>query len=460
MRALSKIKTTDFNGFGVLFKVLMISSLTFFTAAQAIDIDWSEPYVVGPSSQKGRKVVRFSGQTEPNTTINLDKGGLRYYLADGSARVFSMSSDDRGQFPIGVGGDGTYAFDLNVPVRAIEVPITLKNDGETVKSTMNFRVPRGGGDIDDLTSLEKSYSAEATDDDDNYTRSRGKYTKKRDRGQIITRRKNRGLRNNDRVQVRSKRLNFKVYAGIGPSWVSLHQESNDVFYTVGPRGQQPTIPRTGLVHSESALAIPVWRLGASWDMSPKWNLNFVVRDTPLKYQPNANDNEITFPEGQANWTTARIGVTYNLKELSMGFFGLDFGAQVHSQPYYRLRNYQGTFNYEDARMLEPYIGARLRSHLDRKWPWEAYLHVSVPVYTDSDIFSGSGVGVEIGGGADRELMPGLSLGIWGYVQQYWLDTDYIRLRDTGPITDDDEDPFTSTYSLTSATIEARFTVRF
>lgn len=438
---------------------LFFSILFFVLGAQAIDLEWREPQVLGASSMKGRKIVRFSGQTDPNTVIRLQKG-TRYYLVDGAFRSFSLPREDRQQFPMDVGSEGTFAFDLNLPVRAIEVPLLLKNGKEERNSFLNFRVPARSVKIEDLSDLEKSYTAQATDDDDRYKRSRGKYTRERDQGQIITRRRRGALRNDDRVQLKRKRLNLKVYGSLGPSWTSLVQDSPDVLYSVVTPGSTLRENRTGFKLAESALVIPVWRLGAYWEMNQKWRFGLSVRDTPLIYEPNENDDPVTFPEGQSNWTTGRLEASYFFKQIPMGWLGLDFGVQLHSQPYYRLRNFDFVFNYEDSLMFDAFVGARIQSHKDRNWPWQAYFHVSVPFYTNSDVFSGSGVGLELGGGADKELMPGLSAGIWGYVQQYFLWTEYPFLQQSTPGTPDQELIYESSYSLTSMTIEARLTVRF
>jgi|GEM_PF-2862043 len=423
-------------------------------SVQAIDVEWKEPQVMGSSDQKGRKIVRFAGQTDPNTVIELQRG-TQYYLSDGSSRSFSLSAEDRRQFPISIGEDGYYVFDLHVPVKAIEVPLLMKNGKERRNSVLNFRVPLRAGKIENLSDLEKSYTSEATDDDDKYTRARGKYTKKRDRGQVITRRRNGGLRNDERVQVRRKRANIKFHGSLGPSWTALRQDSPDVLYSVeDPDGGGNRLNQTGFDHNKNALAIPVWRLGASWDMSPKWRFALSVRDTPLIYQPDAGLDSITFPKGQANWTTGQLSASYFFKQLSFGWLGADFGVQLHSQPFYRLRNEDNVFNYEDSLMIDAFVGVRLKSSEDRKWPWQAYAHVFVPFYTNSEVFSGTGVGFEVGGGADRELMPGLSGGIWGYVQQYFLYPEYTHTNNGT------ESLFTSSYSLTSATVEVRVTVRF
>ena len=180
----------------------------------------------------------------------------------------------------------------------------------------------------------------------------------------------------------------------------------------------------------------------------------------MQFEPEEGDYLITFPTGETSWMETQLGATYFYKDHSLGQLGVDFGFQYHSMPYYRLRNGSPSFVYFDASTYNVFIGGRLRSHRDRNWPWEAYARLIVPVVVaNTDVFEGSGFGLEVGGGADHELIPGIYAGVWGFGQWFWMSTEFTHMPLSsgvgGSATVHEVD-----YSLLMFSVEARLTVRF
>ena len=450
----------------VLQRLSAVFIVFFFSLSAAAEVEWYEPEVV-PESKivDGKRSLRFSGQTEPGSSIRLTKTKVRTYLENGNFRWVELSAKDKRQFPVRADGGGGFSFLLTLPVQPVELPLEI-NEGEGWESaTLNFRVPQTGGVVSDLTALEDSYSSANTRDDDDYQRSTGEYKSAEDIGQIIERRQNKAesRSENARERIVSRTFNLKLYGGLGPAWVSLHQDMPTVIYPTGPPIPPSIVQPTerGFVHDKNVISIPSWKVGAVYDLNQKWRLEFSIRDTPMQFEPDPGLYEITFPIGQTSWLEAQLGGTYFFKELSMGSLGIDFGLQYHSLPYYRFRNGTSTFVYFDAAAYNVFAGARLQSKRNRKWPWEAYARISVPFLTDSDVFEGTGFGLELGGGADHEIIPGLFVGVWGYWQLYLLSTEFTEMDlSSAPGVPGSSRVNEVDYNLMMLSLEARLTVRF
>lgn len=408
--------------------ILLLSLMTSATSAWA-RIRWDEPEVVPEDlARSDRRVVRFSGTLTPGALIRIRKNRLKIYPSNGQARLAQIPQKNRVQFPVVADKSGQFSFDLYLPTFAVEIPLEIKERRRAWRSqTLNFKVPESGK-ADDFQAIEESFRAQdhrmdkATMDYDFYTR-------KQDQGLLIQDRG--GKKGYDKSAI-------EVWGGLGFSYI---HNSVDVPSPVGAT-------------SDGSLVIPTFRFGGEWDYSQQFRFKAALRSTSGSTDNIGDSNT----QGRDfNWFEGQLAALYFSDKLrsKYGRLAFDFGLQLQTLPYFRLRQ-DGGFLIQSAYFASNTYNLHIGLHYEKKWNqvWnmEAYARYLYPVIAGDnfDVESTFPLFFELGGGVRRPLTQGLALGVYGQLHYLSMDTGYTAGAQS----------FTSDLSLVLMTVDLRLIADF
>jgi hypothetical protein len=158
--------------------------LCLFTLQAEARIQWQEPRVVPEKlKRKNRRVVRFSGRTEPGALVRIQKNKIKLFFDTGKTRWANIPQKNKVQFPMTADGDGQFSFELYLPMSAVEIPVQVKYSKRWRLETLNFRVP-DTGKARAFRAMEKSFQA-SDDEISKIEREDNYYSRKQDKGQLI-----------------------------------------------------------------------------------------------------------------------------------------------------------------------------------------------------------------------------------------------------------------------------------
>jgi len=408
--------------------ILLFSLLTSATSAWA-RIRWDEPEVVPENlTRSDRRVVRFSGTLTEGALIRIRKNRLKIYPSNSEARLAQIPQKNRVQFPVVANKSGRFSFDLYLPIFAVEIPLEIKERrGRWRTQTLNFNVP-DSGKADDFQAIEESFKAQ-DDRMDKATMDYDFYSRKQDQGMLIQDRS--GKKGYDKSSI-------EVWGGLGFSYI---HNSIGVPTPVGDT-------------SDGSLIIPTFRFGGNWDYSKDFRFKVALRSTS-----GSTDNigDINTQGRDFNWFEGQLAALYFSDRLSSRFgkFAFDFGLQLQTLPYFRLRSEGGPLiqsAYFASNTYNIHVGLHYERKWNRLWDMEAYARYLYPVITSDnfDVESTFPLFFELGGGIRRPLSRGLAMGVYGQLHYLSMDTSYSA----GP------QAFTSDLSLVLMTIDLRLMADF
>ncbi len=408
--------------------ILLLSLMTSATSAWA-RIRWDEPEVVPEKlARSDRRVVRFSGTLTEGALIRIRKNRLMIYPFDGRARLAQIPQKNRVQFPVVANKSGRFSFDLYLPTFAVEIPLEIKERRGAWRShTLNFKVP-DSGKADDFQAIEESFKAQ-DERMDKATMDYDFYTRKQDQGLLIQDRG--GKKGYDKSAI-------EVWGGLG---FSYFHNSIDVPLPVGAT-------------SDGSLVIPTFRFGGEWDYSQKLRFKVAIRSTSGSTDNIGDSNT----QGRDfNWFEGQLAALYFSDRLQSkyGRLAFDFGLQLQTLPYFRLRQ-EGVFLIQSAYFASSTYNLQIGLHYEKKWNqvWdmEAYARYLYPVIAGDnfDIESTFPLFFELGGGVRRPLTQGLALGVYGQLHYLSMETSYSAGAQS----------FTSDLSLVLMTVDLRLIADF
>lgn len=383
-------------------KFFLLPILFLLVSKAEARIEWSEPEVVPEKLvRRNRRVLRFSGVTEPGAQVRIRKNRIKLYLDNGKTRLAKIPQKNKIQFPVVADQDGSFSFDLYLPTIAVEIPIESKQGGAWKTQTLNFRVPDAGV-ANDFQAIEESFQdqdarMQTLERTDNY------YSRKYDQGMVVRDRHGRA---------RFTRTKLRGWGGLGLSYFS-----NDI-------GLAPPVGST----SGSTLVIPTWRLGLDWDYSKKVNFKAALRST------SGSTDDIGNVDTQGkdfNWLEVQLSGIYFSDMLSTksGRLGFDFGFQMQSVPFFRYRPFGGGFAnqtaYFDNELYNLHFGLHFEQMNNKVWNYEIYARY-LYTFSSGDVFDVDSfpINLEFGGGLTRSLTKTLALGVFGQLHYMSMDTKY------------------------------------
>ncbi len=412
-----------------MIKYFLISILSLMVWETQAAVTWSEPEVVPEKLvRKNRRVLRFTGQTEPGARVRIRNNKIKLYLETGGTRWARIPQKHTVQFPLTVDSSGFFTFDLYLPTVAVEIPIQVMENKVWKTTNLNFRVP-DSGKANDFAAMEESFKDHGDqggmtgiEKDDNY------YSSKRDQGQIIQDRLGKKGYDDSR---------FKVWGGIGISYFSNSVSHSGVGF-----------PNGGISTSGSSLVLPAFAGGFDWDYSPKFLVQGAIRSVSGSTDDIGSGlvvtgNNFSWLQGQANvvWFSDHL-------KMSKGRLGLDVGFQLQSLPFFKERQGQAALTYFDNSVYNFHVGLMYQKKNNKIWNYEFYGRYLYPIMTGDafDLDSSFPMMFEFGGGLKRPLTKGLGLGIFSQVNYFSSDAKY-----TDPVAG----PRQSSFDLMLITVEAR-----
>jgi hypothetical protein len=382
-------------------KFILIPLVLFMVLKANAKVEWNEPEVVPEKLvRKNRRVLRFSGVTNPSAQIRIRKDRLKLYLDNGKSRLAKIPQKNRVQFPVVADGDGSFTFDLYIPTVAVEIPVEVKTDNVWQPYTLNFRVPDSGA-ANDFQAIEESFKdqderMERPGRDENF------YSRKSDQGQLI---RDRG------GKIGYEKSNIIAWGGLGLSYFSTDVKDSINGSTSG-----------------STIVLPTWRIGGEWDYSKKIRVKGGIRSTSGSTDKIGDTNTTG---RDFNWFEAQIGAVYFSDALTsrLGRFGFDLGFQLQSLPLFRLRTQGATLltntAYFDNNTYNLHVGIQYEKDTST-WDYEGYARYLYP-FSSGDAFnieSSFPLNFEFSGGIKRPLTQGLALGFYGQLNYFSMDTSY------------------------------------
>lgn len=382
-------------------KFFLIPILFLIVSKAEAKIEWNEPEVVPEKLvRKNRRVLRFSGITTPGAQVRIRKNRLKLYLDNGKIRLAKIPQKNRIQFPVVADRDGAFAFDLYLPTVAVEIPIEMRIKKRWKPYTLNFRVP-DEGTANDFQAIEESFKAqdarmESLDRSDNY------YSRKNDQGMLI---QDRGGKKG------YEKSSLQAWGGLGLSYFSTTVDS----------------PANNTNRSGSALVIPSWRLGVSWDYSKSIKLSGAIRSTSGSTDEIGDSNTTG---RDFNWLGAQASVLWYSDMLTFGSkkLAFDFGFQLQSLPFFRQRAGFINETYFDNSTYNIHIGAHYESRINRIWEYQVYGRYLYPISSGDSfsIESSFPLNFEFGGGIQRALTRGLAFGVFTQLHYFSMDVSYVN----------------------------------
>lgn len=386
-------------------QIFLLIALSFsFNFAQA-KVDWDEPEVVPEKLvRKNRRVLRFSGKTNPNSLIRIRENRIKLFLDTGRTRMARIPSKNRKQFPVKADVDGYFTFDLYLPTVAVELPIEIKVGKKWRPYDLNFRVP-DKGKASEFEAVEKSFMAQddeggesGLDKSDNY------YSSKNDRGLVVNDRDGKEAYEDSKIQ---------IFGGLGLSYFDTSVEvsgSGANFSTGG-----------------STIVIPTFVFGADYELSKKIRLQGVVRSSSGSVDDIGGNLPVTGRD--FNWLQGQLSAVWFadfLNSKNKYNLGLDFGFQLQQMPYFRERPSVANVTFFDNEAYNLHIGVFYRKPNKKGWGYEFYARYLYPFSTGDafSIESGFPLMFEFSGGLKKTISDGLALGVFGQLNYFSTDVSY------------------------------------
>ena len=379
-------------------------SLLLFSFFQAeAKVQWDEPEVVPEKLvRKNRRVLRFSGQTNPNALIRIRGNRIKLYLDTGKVRKARIPKKNRKQFPVQADSNGFFSFDLYLPTIAVELPIEIKVGKRWRPYDLNFRVP-DKGKANEFEAIEKSFMAQEDDGESGLDKSDNYYSRKNDRGLVVSDRDGNSPADNSKVA---------VWGGLGLSYFDTSVSVNS---NVG-----------GYSTSGSTMSLPAFVFGAHWDYSEKIRLEGNIRSISGSIDDIGGGLPVTGRD--FSWLQGQMAFKYfssmlNKKNKKWAF---DLGFQLQRLPYFRERPGVANVTFFDNETYNLHIGIFYQKPNPKGWGYEFYARYLYP-FSSGDTFnieSSFPLFFEFGGGIKKILTGSLSIGVFGQMNYFSTDVSY------------------------------------
>ena len=392
-----------------LFLVLFL--MIFFSHVEA-RIKWDEPKTVSEKlTRRNRRVLRFSGRTKPGSKVRIRKNRVKIHLDSGRSRMASIPRKNAIQFPIVVDRSGIFSFDLYLPTTFVEIPVQVKRKrSKTWKlSLLKFQVPEIGA-VNDLQSIEESFSKQTSDKDAEQIvadiESDTSHYDRASEGMVIR----------DRDEERQdEKIALRFWGGLGASYFLTNVASKIVPYD----------------ESGSALVLPSWRVGGDWDFSKE----FYFRSS--LYHASGVTDDIgkganVVGSKSFSWYEFQVSVIWFSKMLSLlksSNLAFDLGFKYQSLPFYRQDceetwggDFLCRFSYFDNSVYNLHFGLFYKNNWG-SWNYEAYGRYVFPVMVGNSFEMDSllPINYEFGGIFRKSVTKDISFGI--DAQFYFLGAD-------------------------------------